>query len=806
MGNEMKPIVSIVIPTHNAEATLKRAIDSIRNQSLTNWELICVDNASTDTTVDLLKGYAEADKRIKVILHTKDEGLYWSRRDGIQAATGEYLMFLDADDWLEQSACLELSQMMAEKDVDLIHFRSRVISVEQADPGMVHAVDEFIRPYSGLAKNVDLINFCYAEEHFSFSIWNKIYKTTMFKNLLPDMDHEYIITGEDLLLVFMYLWNAKTYYGDRDGKLYHNYSIGGGLSSRRWMPLNSLRTICSGGTAAKLLKLFLVKKGGTPKYSFAFDRCEERLVNDAIYTWAFRLCPEDRTEGLKILFEYWDAKTVLPKMVRDYATFGTQVGEAAKRISYFQTEHRAVKTIGVMVLRMCNGGIERVVALLISLWKNMGYQVVLLTEEQPSEDDYPFPEDTPRVILPSYASPEAFPYRSRCHTLLDAVQEYELDVIVDTQYYSVSNIWDAMTIRSAGVPVIMAVHNAFLQVAMYGKEALDIRFPGYAMANLLVTLSEMDKKTAELLGYTCCFIPNPVDPSLWKIKRADLSGKNVLYMGRLEEQKRPLDLLRIFARTLQSVPDAKLFVVGKPDTEEWAEMIKNEIIRLGIEGSVELCGYQSNPYGYLQKADVFLMPSLFEGYPMAMLESKAAGLPCVSYNMPYLEFQQYEKGMLVAEQGDVEGAARHVIDLLTDAEYRKSVGQAARESFEHFAGFSLEGLWREAFQTVTQLSPDTFTMEKDLKDGRDILETYHFFREIGWENGLSTIETELDRKGIKKVLKLHAIVSMFRHVGWKERIKIIAKLILRCFGIKRPFYCEEYEVRRKILETIDNIR
>lgn len=806
MGNETRPTVSVILSTHNSEATVMRAVGSVRNQSLTDWELICVDNASIDSTVDLLKEYAAADGRIKTVLHAQDEGVYWSRRDGIQAATGEFLMFLDADDWLEPNACLELSRMMAEKGVDLIHYRSKVISVEQAAPETVRAVDEFIRPYSGLAQNVDLINFCYVDEQFGFTLWNKIYKTTLFQALLPDMDHAYVIIGDDVLLVFMYLWSAKTYYGDRNGTLYHNYCVGGGLSSSKWLPLSSLRSTCSSGTATDLLEQFLKKKGGTLEYTAAFERCKERLVNDAIYTWAFRLRPEDKTEGLKILFDYWDAKTALPKMARDYAAFASQIGEAAKWIPFFQTDRRKIKTIGVTGLRLCNGGVERVISLLIPLWKSMGYRVVLLTEEGPNEDDYPLPADVPRVTLPPYACQETFPYRSRCHALLDTIQEFDLDVVVDTQYYSVSNIWDAMTIRSAGVPVIMAVHNAFLQVAMYGKEALDIRFPGYAMANLLVTLSEMDKKAAELLGYTCCFIPNPVDPSLWEIKRADLSGKNVLYMGRLEEQKRPLDLLRIFARTLKSVPDAKLFVVGKPDTEEWAETIKNEIARLGIKGSVELCGYQSNPYEYLRTADVFLMPSLFEGYPMAMLESKAVGLPCVSYSMPYLEFQQYGKGMLVAEQGDVEGAARHVIDLLTNAEYRKNVGQAARESFEHFAGFDLEGLWREAFQTVTRLLPDTFTTEKDLKDGRDILETYHFFRNIGLESCLFKIETELNREGVKKALKFHAIVSMFRHVGWKERIKIIAKLILRCFGIKRPFYCEEYEVRRNILETIGNIR
>lgn len=101
---------------------------------------------------------------------------------------------------------------------------------------------------------------------------------------------------------------------------------------------------------------------------------------------------------------------------------------------------------------------------------------------------------------------------------------------------------------------------------------------------------------------------------------------------------------------------------------------------------------------------------------------------------------------------------------------------------------------------------DTFTTQENLRESLDIFDTYRFFRDIGRQNRLSEIETELNRGGVKMALKLHAIASMFRHVGLKGKVKIIVKLFLRCFGFKRPFYCEEYDVRAKMLNMLNDMK
>lgn len=93
------PAISVIMPALNASAHLAEALDSLQSQTFANWELICVDNGSTDNSLPLLQQYANHDGRIK-ILHEKIQGAYAARNTAMARAKGRYIAFLDADDQL----------------------------------------------------------------------------------------------------------------------------------------------------------------------------------------------------------------------------------------------------------------------------------------------------------------------------------------------------------------------------------------------------------------------------------------------------------------------------------------------------------------------------------------------------------------------------------------------------------------------------------------------------------------------------------------------------------------------------------
>ncbi|MDR2067658.1 MAG: glycosyltransferase [Holosporaceae bacterium] len=96
----MRPKVSVVVPVYNAAELLPRCLDSLVNQTLENIEIICVNDGSTDGSCEILEKYSTKDSRITV-LHQENLGQGAARNVGMNAASGEYLGFVDADDWIE---------------------------------------------------------------------------------------------------------------------------------------------------------------------------------------------------------------------------------------------------------------------------------------------------------------------------------------------------------------------------------------------------------------------------------------------------------------------------------------------------------------------------------------------------------------------------------------------------------------------------------------------------------------------------------------------------------------------------------
>lgn len=114
--------ISIIIPVYNTEKFLKQCLDSVINQTFTDIEIICVNDASTDGSLEILKTYEENDHRIKVINNEKNIGLGLTRNRGFEIASGEYIHFFDSDDWLKLDAYEKLYKFLSSYDVDYIEF------------------------------------------------------------------------------------------------------------------------------------------------------------------------------------------------------------------------------------------------------------------------------------------------------------------------------------------------------------------------------------------------------------------------------------------------------------------------------------------------------------------------------------------------------------------------------------------------------------------------------------------------------------------------------------------------------------
>lgn len=116
----MKKTISIIIPAYNAEAYLPKTLDSVLGQTYPHLEVIVVNDASTDSTAGIIDRYAAQDHRLRALHKAKNEAVSFARNDALDLASGEYLLFVDSDDWIEPDTCARALEALERQDADLV--------------------------------------------------------------------------------------------------------------------------------------------------------------------------------------------------------------------------------------------------------------------------------------------------------------------------------------------------------------------------------------------------------------------------------------------------------------------------------------------------------------------------------------------------------------------------------------------------------------------------------------------------------------------------------------------------------------
>ena len=213
MKDRQAPLVSIIVPVYNAEKYLNRCVDSILSQTMTDFELLLIDDGSKDNSGRICDEYSEKDARVRVF-HKPNGGVSSARNLGLDNARGEWITFVDADDVI-RSCFSDIDWTMLSED--LICFPSYSIyddstvflnSIERRD-GIYIPAKSF---YSGILFEVVLR-----------TTWSKLFKHSLIADLRFD---ENIKIGEDQLFNLQYLHKTKSIRYKSDIVFYDYYSMG----------------------------------------------------------------------------------------------------------------------------------------------------------------------------------------------------------------------------------------------------------------------------------------------------------------------------------------------------------------------------------------------------------------------------------------------------------------------------------------------------------------------------------------------------------------------------------------------------
>lgn len=163
------PLISVIVPIYKVEDYLKRCVDSIINQTYSNLEIILVDDGSPDNCPQICDAYAKQDARIKVV-HKENGGLSDARNAGMEIATGEYISFIDSDDYVHMDMLNILLDVMLKEDCEIA--QCGTVKFNEGETVALNEVDYEVKVYNTKEALKELIN----DGHFVQTVWNKLYK------------------------------------------------------------------------------------------------------------------------------------------------------------------------------------------------------------------------------------------------------------------------------------------------------------------------------------------------------------------------------------------------------------------------------------------------------------------------------------------------------------------------------------------------------------------------------------------------------------------------------------------------------
>lgn len=238
-------LFSVVVPVYNAEKYIQECIDSILAQTYTDFELILVNDGSSDNSGKICDEYATKDDRIKVI-HKKNEGSVFARRDGAIISKGEYILIVDSDDYISKELLAKADSIIGKYNPDIIAYNANYVLKDSAKE-IRNFFDEGL--YTGVALEKVKSSIIYDKTQYGivsgvlYSLWSKIIKRNLLIKYQKNVPKN-IRKGDDLAVTAPIIANCSSIYFFDSAEYHYRYNYNSIMNSFSCDEMKSCKTLC----------------------------------------------------------------------------------------------------------------------------------------------------------------------------------------------------------------------------------------------------------------------------------------------------------------------------------------------------------------------------------------------------------------------------------------------------------------------------------------------------------------------------------------------------------------------------------
>ncbi len=346
--------------------------------------------------------------------------------------------------------------------------------------------------------------------------------------------------------------------------------------------------------------------------------------------------------------------------------------------------------VAVVLPSLIGGGAERVAIDLANHWSEQSREVSLITIDRSDRSRYPVSNDVHRIGLDLMHESRSWwsAIRNnllRVNNLRRALLETTASSVVS--FTDITNVTTLLACRGTGLRTIVC-ERTDPRHHKIGRAWRQLRKRTYGKASAIVVQTASVRSWAESHGWKCPIVVVPNAAPRWTAAvpttRAAELPRSIIALGRLSEEKGFHLLIEAFGRIASRYPEWQLSIFGEGNARAHLEQLVNE---LQLTNRVHLPGWVQDVEALLQSAQLFVLPSRYEGFPNALLEAMASGLACVSFDCDSGPREIIRHGIdgLLVPPGDVSELAEAIGELITNEPYRKRIAAEARHIVTRFS-------------------------------------------------------------------------------------------------------------------------
>ena len=299
----MQPKVSVIIPVYNVEKFLPECLDSVLNQTLTDIEIICVEDCSTDNSATILKEYSKMDSRINVVWHKVNAGCTKARKDGVLTAQGKYIMFLDSDDALFLHACETAYNAIEKYKTDVLEFGVKIVDTTGKEK-----IIEWLETEPMDSTEVENLLYLWLQGKLkNWMVWKKIYRSDICKQAYREMEDSHITIAEDVYLFCVLGYYTRSISMISEQLYLYRWGVGVStiLHTVQFISLEYYKKLLGEKDTLDAIARFVNNKPDKEEYKSLIQMLHDDWLHLAVSLWQDKLAEEDKIPGFVALAQKW---------------------------------------------------------------------------------------------------------------------------------------------------------------------------------------------------------------------------------------------------------------------------------------------------------------------------------------------------------------------------------------------------------------------------------------------------------------------------------------------------------------------